>query len=423
MIPPIFFSGGGNRGGGRFGWIRAVPRLTLLFPDSTAFAIPFRYHLRSLLVRRTATLLTIVAIGFTVFILVLVLALAAGFEKSLAESGREDNAILMRDAALSEGESVIDREQARLFEDLPGIARNPADGRPFVCRDLYAGINMQKEIGGGTNISVRGTEPSGLALRQGVRIAEGTMFRPGAEEVVVGRGLVERVKGCRLGGVIDFQVRQMKVVGILESQGGVFDSEIWADVEVMMQAFHREAYSSVLARMEDPSRLSELQEKVKADPRLPCKVVTERAYFRQQSGFLGIVLKFMAYFLASIMAVGAIFGSTNTLLASLAGRTREIGTLLALGYRPFHIWFGFLLEALLLGVLGAACGLLLSIPVHGAATGTTNWNTFTEQTFTFAVTPEVMLQAVFFAAFIGVIGGVIPAFRAAYLPPTEALRA
>jgi ABC-type antimicrobial peptide transport system permease subunit len=385
--------------------------------------IPVRYHVRSLFVRRTATSLTVVAIGFTVFILVLVLSLAAGFEASLAESGREDNAVILRDAAMSEGESVLSREQARLVVDRPEIAKDPADGSPLASRELYAGVTMEKEKAGGSIISVRGTSARGLAIRGGVRIAEGRMFRPGTEEVVVGRGLVDRVKGCRLGGVIDFQVRQMPVVGILESDGGVFDSEIWGDVEVMLQAFSREAYSSVVARMADPSGLRALETLLKDDPRLPLKAVSERTYFRRQSGMLGFVLRFVAYFLASIMAVGAIFGSANTLLASLAGRSREIGTLLALGYRPFHIQLGFLLEALLLGVLGSACGLLLSIPVHGAATGTTNWQTFTEQTFSFAVTPGVMLQAVFFAAFVGVLGGILPAFRASRLPPTEALRA
>jgi putative ABC transport system permease protein len=384
--------------------------------------VPVRYHVRSLFVRRSATALTVVAIGFTVFILVLVLALAAGFEESLAESGSEGNVLFLREAAMSEGESILNREQARLVAATPGIARSPVDGAPMACGELYAGISMDKVVGGGTNISVRGTSPRALEIREGIRIVDGRMFRPGTSEVVVGRGLVDRVQGCRIGGAIDFQVAMVTVVGVMDSEGGVFDSEIWGDVEVMLQAFHRESYSSIIARMEDPAGYAALAAHVDADPRLPLKVLTEKAYFRQQSGMLGAILKFMAYFLASIMAVGAIFGSTNTLLASLAGRSREIGTLLALGYRPFHILCGFLLEALLLGFLGAAFGLLLAIPVHGAATGTTNWQTFTEQTFAFAVTPAVVFQAVFFAAFIGVIGGVVPAFRAAWLPPTRALR-
>lgn len=385
--------------------------------------VPVRYHVRSLFVRRTATLLTVVAIGFTVFILILVLSLARGFELSLAEAGREDNVIVLRDAAMSEGVSVLSREQARLIIGRPEIARDPADGTPMATPEFYAGIHLEKIQGGGTNISIRGTSAKGLALRPSIRITEGRMFRPGTEEVVVGRGLVDRVRGCAPGAILDLQVRRMPVVGVIDSDGGVFDSEIWGDVEQMQQIFMRQSYSTVIARIASPEALPALRDYVKGNPNLPVKMPTERSYIREQSGFLGAVLKGMAYFLASIMAVGAVFGSTNTLLASLAGRNREIGTLLAMGYRPWHVFFGFLLEALLLGVLGGVCGILLSIPINGVATGTTNWNTFTEQTFAFAVTPDVMVQAVIFAGIIGVVGGVLPAFKAAFLPPTETLRA
>lgn len=384
--------------------------------------VPVRYHVRSLLVRRTASLLTVVAIGFTVFILILVLSLAKGFELSLADAGREDNVIILREAAMSEGVSVISRDQARLLLSRPEIARDPVDGTPFGTQEFYAGIHLEKVAGGGTNISVRGTSAKGLALRPGVTLT-GRMFRPGTEEVVVGRGLLDRVKGCSPGGVIDFQVRQVSVVGVLDSAGGVFDSEVWGDVEVMQQVFMRESYSTVIARVTGPEAVQSLVAAVKGNPNLPVKVDTERAYFRKQSGFLGLVLKAMAFFLASIMAVGAVFGSTNTLLASVAGRSREIGTLLAMGYRPWHIRAGFLFEALLLGLAGGALGVVLAIPINGIATGTTNWNTFTEQTFAFAVTGDVVFTAIFFAGIIGVIGGLIPAFRASALPPTEALRA
>jgi putative ABC transport system permease protein len=385
--------------------------------------VPVRYHVRSLFVRRTATLLTVVAIGFTVFILILVLSLAKGFELSLADSGRDDNVIVLRDAAMSEGVSVLSRDQARLIVGRPEIAKDPADGTPMATPEFYAGIHLEKVQGGGTNISIRGTSAKGLALRPGVRVSEGRMFRPGTEEVVVGRGLVDRVKGCAPGAVLDLQVRRMPVVGVIESDGGVFDSEIWGDVEQMQQIFMRTSYSTVIARIESKDSLGALREYVKGNPNLPVKVSVERDYIRDQSGFLGAVLKAMAFFLASIMAVGAVFGSTNTLLASLAGRNREIGTLLAIGYRPWHVFFGFLLEALLLGFLGGLCGVLFSLPINGVATGTTNWNTFTEQTFAFAVTMDVVIQAVVFASIIGVVGGVLPAFKAAFLPPTETLRA
>jgi putative ABC transport system permease protein len=384
--------------------------------------VPLRYHARSLMVRRTASLLTVAAIGFTTFILILVLSLAAGFEISLAEAGREDNVLFLRDAAMSEGVSVISRDQARVLLARPEIAKGP-EGTPLACPEFYAGLHLEKVAGGGTNISVRGTSAAGLALRPSVKIGEGRMFRPGTEEVVVGRGLLDRVKGCAPGGTIEFAVRRMSVVGVLDSEGGVFDSEVWGDVEVMQAVFLRESYSTVIARVDSPAGVQALSDAVKGNPNLPLKVVTERTYFRQQSGFLGAFLKAMAYFLASIMAVGAVFGSTNTLLASIASRTREIGTLLAIGYRPWAIRLGFLFEALLLGLAGGACGVLFALPIHGMGTGTTNWNTFTEQTFAFAITPDVVLNAVFFAAFIGVIGGLLPAFRASELRPTEALRA
>ncbi len=384
--------------------------------------VPVRYHLRSLLVRRTATALTIAAVGFTVSILVLVLALARGFEISLAETGRADNAIFLRKGATSEGESVLDLEQTRLLAARPEVAMG-ADGLPLAVPEMYAGVSLEKAQGGTTNVSIRGTSPRVLQIREGVRIAEGVMFRPGTREVVVGRALLERVKGCRLGGAILFADEELPVVGILDSDGGAFDSEIWGDGTQVLDLFDRSAFSAVLVRLRDPGDLPALEERLEKDPQLSAKVDSEKEYFRRQSGFLGGFLKTVAYFLAAIMAVGAVFGATNTLLASLAGRSREIGTLLAMGYRPWHVLAGFMLEAIVLGLAGGVVGILIALPINGVATGTTNWNTFTEQAFAFAVTPDVMLQAVIFAGIIGALGGVLPALRAAGLPPTQALRA
>lgn len=384
--------------------------------------VPVRYHLRSLLVRRTATALTVLAVGFSVAILVLVLALARGFEISLAETGRADNVIFLRKGATSEGESGIGRDVMRALLARPEIAV-AADGSPLGSGEMYAGIALDKAGGGMTNVSIRGTVPSVLAVRDGVRILEGRMFRSGSEEVVVGKGLIDRVKGCRVGGAITFAGRSMPVVGVLDAGGSAPDSEIWGDVEVLLQVFQRGGLSTVLARLAEPGSLSALAQTLEGDPRLQVKVVSERDYFRQQAGMQSRIFRAMAYFLAAVMAVGAIFGSTNTLLASLAGRTREIGTLLAIGYRPRHVLFGFLLEAVAIGLLGGAAGVAIAWPINGVATGTTNWMTFTEQAFAFAITPDVVLQAVFFAGIVGVMGGLVPAFRAAFLPPTAALRA
>ncbi len=396
--------------------------------------VPVRYHLRSLLVRRAATGLTVLAVGFTVAMLVLVLALARGFELSLEDTGREDNIVFLRQGAMSEGVSVLDRGQARLLLARPEIARDEA-GRARAAAELYAGINLERASGrvrnpltgkdepGSTNVTVRGTSETGLRIRDGVRVLEGEFFRPGTEEVVVGRALLGRVKGCTLGGAVEFAGRRLRVVGVLDSGGGAFDSEIWMDAEVALPIFGRQAFSGVLARLPDAGSVASVARSVAGDPRLPVKGMSEREYFRKQTGFLGTFLRAMAYFLAGIMAVGAVFGATNTLLASLAGRTREIGALLAMGYRPWHVRAGFLLEAILLGLLGGVAGVLLALPIHGVATGTTNWNTWTEQAFRFAITPDVAMQAVVFAAVVGAVGGILPALRAASLPPTEALRA
>jgi putative ABC transport system permease protein len=393
-------------------------------------SVPVQYHLRSLWVRRGSSALTVVSVGLSVAILVLVLSLAQGFEISLTAAGRPDNVLFMRKAATSEGESGFNRETAAILLARPEFAR-AADGSALAMGEMYAGIALDKVeadrtatslgVRSMTNVSIRGTTAAALQVRDGVRVVEGRMFRPGSEEVAVGRSLIGRVKGCQVGGAVEFAGRSMPVVGVLE--GGAANSEIWGDAETFLQVFKRGGFSTVFGRLQDAGGLPALQAAVEGDPRLQAKVVAESDYLRQQAGKNAEFFQLMAYFLASIMAVGAMFGSTNTLLASLAGRSREIGTLLAMGYRPRHVLLGFLLEALTVGLAGGVVGILLAWPVNGIATGTTNWATFTEQAFAFAITWDVVAQAVFFAGIVGVIGGVVPAARAASLPPTVALRA
>jgi putative ABC transport system permease protein len=390
--------------------------------------VPVRYHVRSLAVRRTATALTVLAVGFSVATLVLVLALARGFEKTLAETGRADNVIFLRKGATSEGESGIDREAMRILAALPNVAKG-AGGRVLAAGEMYAGINLDKEGGGSTNVSVRGTSEWVLELRDQVRVVEGRMFREGTEEVVVGKSLVARLQGLRGGGRdgelgrLEFAGRSLPIVGVIEAGGSAPESEIWGDALVLLDIFKRESFSTVFARLADPAGYPAVEQAIAGDARLQVRVDTERDYFRKQAGPQGFVFRFMAWFLAGIMAVGAVFGSTNTLLASLAGRSREIGTLLAIGYRPWHVMAGFLIEAGVIGLAGGVVGVAMAWPVNGLATGTTNWATFTEQAFAFAITGDVVLEAILFAGFVGVAGGVVPALRASLLPPTRALRA
>lgn len=383
-----------------------------------------RYHLMSLWVRRVGTTLSVASIGMAVGILVLVLALARGFELSLVETGRDDNVLVLRQGASSEGESGITRDKWRALRAWDGVAVD-ASGEPLASAEIYAAMNLDKQGGGTANFPLRGVMNASFRVRDAARIVAGREFRPGTYEVVVGRALLGRIAGCQLGGALDTGGRTWDVVGVIDSGGGAYDSEIWCDVEVFMQVFLRNIYGGVILRRAAPAPAEgpdPFRTSMESDVRLDAKTFTERSYFKEQSGVLGSALKFVALFIAGIMAIGAAFGTAVTLLASLAERRREIGTLLALGFRPHHVVIGFLCEATVLGLAGGLAGVLLALPVNGVATGTMNWQTFTEQAFAFRITGDVVGRAIGFSTAVGIVAGLLPALRAARVPPSVALR-
>jgi putative ABC transport system permease protein len=384
-----------------------------------------RYNLRSLVTRRGATALSVMSIGFSVGILVLVLALARGFELSLSRTGRADNLVVLRQGATSEGESGVSRDEARLLRVFPGVATGPS-GEPLAAAECYAALNLVKAGGGTANFTLRGVTLDSFAIRDFVEVREGRKFQPGTHEVVVGKSLLGRIQGCRVGGMLELQDQSWPVVGALDSHGGAYDSEIWCDAEMFLQALNREGYQTVILRRASPAPAKggrdAMIEALQGDKRLGVKAMSEPDYFASQSGLLGSVLQFVGYFIAGIMAMGAAFGTAVTLLASLSERSREIGTLLALGFRPRQVLFGFLVEALLLGLAGGVVGVLLALPVNNVATGTMNWQTWTEQAFAFRITSDVVISAVTFSTLIGVLSGLIPAWKASRVPPSVALR-
>lgn len=387
-----------------------------------------RYHLMSLWVRRVGTSLSVLSIGMAVGILVLVLSLARGFELSLSDTGREDNVLVMRQGASSEGESGITREKWGILRTYEGVAID-ASGEPMASAEIYAAMSLDKQGGGTANFPLRGVMPASFRVRDSARLVAGREFSTGTTEVVVGKALLGRVAGCRLGGALEVGGRSWPVVGVIDAHGGAYDSEIWCDVEVFMQVFRRNIYGiTILRRSEPPApgavtlAQDPFRRRLEGDVRLDAKTISEPRYFREQAGVLGGALKFVAAFIAGIMAIGAAFGTAVTLLASLAERRREIGTLLALGFRPHHVVLGFLCEATVLGLAGGIVGVLIALPVNGVATGTMNWTTFTEQAFAFAITPDVVAVAVVFSTSVGVIAGLLPALRAARVPPSVALR-
>ncbi len=393
-------------------------------------AIPLGYNLRSLLVRRAGTALSVLSIGLSVAVLVLVLALARGFQLTLKTTGDAHNIVVLRNGATSEGESGMQRDRFRALRAMPGIAIGE-DGAPLASAEVYAALSLDREGGGSANFPLRGVMLESFRIRDSAQIAVGRAFEPGTHEVVVGKALLGRIAGCRLGGALELQGQGWPVVGVIDSGGGAYDSEIWCDVEVFMQELDRPVYGLAVLRRGDPvpddpdptdAKDDAFRLTIEGDARFDAETHTEPGYFESQSGLLGDILMIVAYFIAGIMAVGAAFGTAVTLLASLARRTREVGTLLALGFRPWAILVGFLFESLILGLLGGVLGVAIAWPVNGVATGTMNWETFTEQAFAFRITADVVLQAVVFSTAVGVIAGLVPAWRASRLPPSVALR-
>lgn len=384
--------------------------------------VPFSYNTRSLFVRRSATLLTVLGIGATVAVLAGVLALQQGFQTLFTEHGRDDVIVFMRQGSTNEGDSVFTLERAQiLMKTVPEIAVG-ADGQPLASGESYLAVRRNKLDGGETNVAVRGVQPKTFdILGSDLRISSGRRFTPGTDEVIVGRNLVGRMQDCEEGDVIHFNTTPFKVVGIFDHDGP-FASEIWGDRDRISEALERPIFNRIIAKLKDGTNLEEFKKRMEEDAQVPSKVVTEREYLGSQTVMLSSVLGVLGYTLAVIMGVAAVFTATNTMLAALAARTREIGILLALGFRPFAIFASFMFEALLLGLIGGLVGCVMALPINGVKTGTVNWQTFTDVAFAFKLTPYVLGNAVVFALVLGLLGGAWPALRAARMPPTHAMR-
>jgi len=384
--------------------------------------VPLGYNLKSLAVRKSATVLTVISIGATVAVLAGVLALTQGFETLFSESGSDDVAVFLRPGANSEGESGFSKPRAReLIKSTGEIAENAA-GLPLASAESYLAVRLFKLNGGETNVPVRGVQPMTFEIF-GDRISyvAGAAFRPGTDEVIVGEKLTRRIEGCQLGDVLQINTTPFKVVGVFASDGP-YASEIWGDVDRMSEALERATYNRVIARLDDGVDFEAFAQRLEDDERVPAKAMTERGYLGSQTAFLSITLTFLGGFLALVMGVAAVFTATNTMLAALAARSHEIGVLTSIGFRPVPIFLSFLFEALVLGLLGGLVGVLLTLPLSGVETGTTNFQTFTEVAFAFRVTPRVLVTAIVFAIVLGLLGGAWPAWRAARMEPVEALR-
>jgi len=385
--------------------------------------IPLSYIFRNLWTRKLTTLLTAGGMALVVFVFAAVLMLDAGLKQTLVSTGSYDNAVLLRPSAQTEVQSAVYRDQASLLETLPEVARGE-DGTPLVSKETVVLIAIPKR--GSTkpaNLVVRGMPAMGIRLRPQARIVEGRMFRPGTSEVVVGRAIGEGFDGTGIGEMLRFAGREWTVVGTFDGGKSGFDSEIWGDVDQMLQAFRRSAYSSVLVRLEGASRFPDFKARVAADQRLNLEVKQEPLFYQEQSKSLSTFISYLGIALSVIFSIGAMIGAMITMYAAVANRTAEIGTLRALGFRRASILAAFLIESLLLALVGGIAGLVLASFLQAFTITTMNFQSFSQLAFGFHLTPGIVLATLLFSLFMGLVGGFLPSVRASRLEIVDSLRA
>jgi putative ABC transport system permease protein len=386
-------------------------------------AIPFSYTAKNLRARKVTTALTAAGMALVVFVFATVLMLQEGLRRTLVDTGSADNVVVTRRSAGTEVQSGIDRAQAAVVESQPEVAYG-ADGRIMASKEMVVLITLQKrDSDKPSNVIIRGVGTKGAALRPQVRIVEGRMFRPGSSEIIAGRGIAERFRGAGVGEHLRFGMRDWRVVGTFDASNSGFDSEIWGDVEQLMQAFRRPVFSSVILKLNDPARFDQLKRRVETDPRLTVEAKRESVFYAEQSEVLSNFIGYLGLTLSVIFSIGATIGAMITMYASVASRTAEIGTLRALGFRASRILAVFLLEALMLGLVGGVIGLTLASFMQFLSISTMNWQSFAELAFSFKLNPAIVAKSLAFALFMGMVGGFLPAVRAARLNIVDALRA
>jgi putative ABC transport system permease protein len=385
-------------------------------------AIPISYNIRNLWTRRLTTLLTVSGMALVVFVFAAILMLANGLRKTLVETGSYDNVIVLRKGSSTEVVSGVSRAQASVVETQPEIAIGP-QGQGLLSKELMVLINLPKK-GSMTpsNVTIRGIDANSILLRPQVRLTEGRLPRWGTSEVIVGSSIAKRFQGVELNETLCCGMRDWKVVGIFDAGNSGFSSEIWGDVEQLMQAFRRPAYSSVTFRLRDPSTFQSVKARLESDPRLTLEAKRENRYYAEQSEIMAKFLSILGLSLTIIFSLGAIIGAMVTMYSAVANRTPEIGTLRALGFQRSNILTAFLLESLFLGLIGGVAGLFFASFMELITISTVNFQTFAELAFSFSLTVDIIYKGLAFSLIMGLIGGILPAIRASRMNIVDALR-
>jgi ABC-type antimicrobial peptide transport system permease subunit len=349
--------------------------------------------------------------------------LAHGVEETLVKTGSEDNVIALRKAANSELVSQIDRDAANIIKTLPEVAVS-SDGKPSVTTEVLVIINLTKKMSNDLgNISIRGISPEAFKVRPQVKLKEGKLFQFGTHEIIIGSSIAERFNGCEIGKELKFGGDQWTIVGIFEADGSAFESEIWGDVEQFMPAFGRPVFSTVTMRLTSSDKFEAVKERIQKDPRTQyIELKREIIFYEEQSKVMANFIRILGIIVTVIFSVGAVIGAVITMYAAVSNRTIEIGTLRSLGFRRRNILTAFLIESIILSIIGGAGGIGLASFMSFVQISTVNFGSFAELAFGFDMSPQIVLGSMIFSVVMGIFGGFFPAVRAARLNIVNALR-
>jgi putative ABC transport system permease protein len=385
-------------------------------------AIPIRYNIRNLWLRKGLTIMTALGIALTVTTAIFLMALLAGLDRAFVTSGDPSNVLVLRKGSQAELSGGFDAALFPTLRVLPGIAKD-SHGEPMASGEWVVVIVLPRKDGTGeVNVTVRGMMPDGLELRPKVKLAAGRWFTPGQREVVVSESIQKRFAHANIGDQMQFGKGPWTVVGVFDAGGSAYESEVWGDVNQMASDFDRQGgFSSAYLRATDPASADALKNRVSDDQRLKLEGMLETDYYAKQTSS-GAPIKYIGWVVAIIMAVGSSFAAMNTMYAAVAYRSREIATLRVIGFSRPSILTSFVFESVLLSLLGAVVGIILMLPFNGMTTGTSNAVTFSEVVFSLRMTPRVLEVAVVFAIMMGLVGGIAPAWQAARRDILGALR-
>ena len=381
------------------------------------------FNLRTLPARKGSAAAAIVGVAFVVVVLIGVLSIGEGFRRVMIAAGSPDTAIVLRGGADSEMSSVLLRDDVEIIRNAPAVAKT--GGQPLASPELFVLVDLAKRsTGTDANVPMRGVRKEAFLVRPEIKIVDGKMFTWGTNEVIVGRSAQTQFKNTEVGTELQFGQTRWKIVGVFEGKGGISESEVWADAAVLAPAYHRgSSFQTVLVKLASAGNFQQFKDSLTSDPRITVKVERETDYYAAQSRAMRGLVTGLAAVVCTLMGLGAIFGALNTMYTAVAARAREIATLEALGFRGGAVMFSVIFEALFLGLLGGILGAVGAyLAFDGYRSATMNWQTFSQVAFAFDVTPSLMIGAIVYALFIGLVGGFFPAIRAARTPISIALR-